>query len=222
MNARTRTPPRLRSPDEMKKLARYAMMTTFIMSMAGCSSMPADYERITGSHGTYTYNSAATPPPPPRHAVDNACKIARYTPAYIDAARRAEARWGVPSHVILAFVRNESTFRATARSSSGAYGYPQAKDATWLDYQRATGNWHSSRSNIYDAMDFIGWYNYVSSRKLGLSRWDAFRLYLAYHEGRGGYQKRSYARKQWLVRYAHKVQRSAHRYRQQMKNCDLI
>ena len=40
-----------------------------------------------------------------------------------------------------------------------------------------------------DALDFIGWYNDTSHRRLGLSKGDAYSLYLAYYSGHGGYAR---------------------------------
>ncbi|CAN0604511.1 unnamed protein product, partial [Ectocarpus sp. 12 AP-2014] len=48
---------------------------------------------------------------------------------------------------------------------------------------------------------------------------DAYRLYLAYHEGHGGYARRSYANKDWLLGVARKVSDRAARYEQQLGSC---
>ncbi|WP_294949313.1 transglycosylase SLT domain-containing protein [Sulfurivirga sp.] len=186
----------------LRRRGLLALVITLLL--AGCSTSPV-----------YSPNR------PPEHVAGDACKLNRYDRTFLDAARKAERRWGVPAHVLLAFVHKESRFAATARSASGAYGYPQAKDGTWREYQKATGRWDASREDIYDALDFIGWYNYVSHKRLGISRWDAYRLYLAYHEGRGGYQRRTYERRPWVKRLARKVADTAWRYRQQMKRCGL-
>ncbi len=180
-----------------------ALVITLLL--AGCSTSPV-----------YSPNR------PPERIAGDVCKLNRYDRTFLDAARKAERRWGVPAHVLLAFVHKESRFSPTARSASGAYGYAQAKDGTWREYQKATGRWDASREDIYDALDFIGWYNYVSHKRLGISRWDAYRLYLAYHEGQGGYQRHTYERRPWVKRLARKVADTAWRYRQQMKRCGLI
>ena len=39
-----------------------------------------------------------------------------------------------------------------------------------------------------DSLDFIGWYTDRIHSKLGISKWDPKRLYIAYHEGIGGYR----------------------------------
>ena len=53
-----------------------------------------------------------------------------------------------------------------------------------------------------DALDFIGWYNHRTRRQLGIPLTDAQRLYLAYHEGQGGYRRGTWRDKP-------KVQRAA-------------
>ena len=51
------------------------------------------------------------------------------------------------------------------------------------------------------------------------SKQDSFRLYLAYHEGHGGYRKQSYRDKDWLIDVARKVDRQAQRYNAQLQEC---
>lgn len=175
-----------------------------VLWLAGCSSSPV-----------------YSPSQPPAHTHYNICALTQFDDTFYNAALRAAKRWGTPVHVLMAFVHRESRFVRDAESKSGAYGYPQAKDATWEEYKKATGNWDASREDIYDAMDFIGWYNYVSHKRLGISRWDAYRLYLAYHEGRGGYKRGTYKRHPKVRKLAQKVANLAWKYRQQMKQCHL-
>ncbi len=44
-------------------------------------------------------------------------------------------------------------------------------------------------------------------------------LYLAYHEGQGGYKKGSYRNKPWLTDVATTVQNNANRYKSQFNSC---
>nr|WP_231124717.1 hypothetical protein [Piscirickettsia salmonis] len=74
---------------------------------------------------------------------------------------------------------------------TSAYGYAQATDGTWATYQRSTGNSRSSRTDFADAIDFVGWYANRSYSRLGIAKNNAYSLYLAYHEGDGGYRKRT-------------------------------
>ena len=168
----------------------------------------------------------------PPEQVDNVCDIFRERPGWYNDAKQSRARWGVPISVSMAFMYQESRFVATAKPPrkkifgvipgprpSDSYGYSQAKEGTWDWYQRSTGNYGADRDDFGDAIDFIGWYNNVSNKELGISKRDAFRLYLAYHEGHGGYRKQSYRSKDWLIDVARKVDRHAQQYNSQLQRC---
>ena len=129
-------------------------------------------------------------------------------------------------------MHQESRFVATAKPArkklwgfihgprpSDAYGYSQAKDATWTWYERSSGNYGADRDNFDDAIDFIGWYNDVSHKTNGIAKDDGLRLYLAYNEGHGGYKRKTYRSKQWLVDVAKKVDRRAKTYNSQLAAC---
>ncbi|WP_280178743.1 transglycosylase SLT domain-containing protein [Metapseudomonas lalkuanensis] len=167
---------------------------------------------------------------PPR-APDDLCAIFREYPDWYEDAREMEQRWGTPIQVAMAFIDQESSYRHDARPPrhyvlgfipwgrvTSAYGYAQALDGTWDDYERATGD-DGSRSDFDDATDFIGWYTDASSRHLGLSKWDAYNQYLAYHEGRGGFRRGSYRQKPWLTQVARKVERQSATYGRQLQHC---
>jgi len=171
----------------------------------------------------------ATSPP---EQVGNVCDIFKEKSGWHSDAKESRARWGVPISVSMAFMYQESRFIATAKPPrkkifgvipgprpSDSYGYSQAKESTWDWYQRSTGNYGADRDNFGDAIDFIGWYNNVSHKELGISKQDAFRLYLAYHEGHGGYRKQSYRSKDWLIDVARKVDRQAQQYNSQLQEC---
>ena len=171
----------------------------------------------------------ATSPP---EQVGNVCDIFREKSGWHSDAKESRARWGVPISVSMAFMYQESRFIATAKPPrkkifgvipgprpSDSYGYSQAKESTWDWYQRSTGNYGADRDDFGDAIDFVGWYNNVSHKELGISKQDAFRLYLAYHEGHGGYRKQSYRSKDWLIDVARKVDRQAQQYNSQLQEC---
>jgi len=103
---------------------------------------------------------------------------------------------------------------------SDAYGYPQAKDATWDWYKDKSGNWGADRDDFEDAIDFIGWYNNVSRRTNGIANTDTYSLYLAYHEGHGGFKRRTFAGKPWLQRVAGKVSARSRSYAAQLARCE--
>jgi hypothetical protein len=169
---------------------------------------------------------------PPKESHNNICHIYEYDDDWEDAAKESAARWGTPEYILMAFIHQESRFKDDAQPPrpyalgfiplprrSSSYGYSQAQDPVWLEYQRDTGNSSARRSDVEDSLDFIGWYNYQSHKKNRISRHDAYRLYLAYHEGQGGFQRRTYLKKHWLLKVAKKVQRRAYTYKQQLKNC---
>lgn len=168
----------------------------------------------------------------PPDNLDNACAIARDKPGYMRAMERAERRWGVPVHVQMAVIHQESKFVRDARTpyrfvlgvipmgrQSSAYGYAQAIDGTWDGYRRATGNRGASRTNIRDATDFMGWYMNVSRDRLGIPLSDARNQYLAYHEGQTGYARGSYYGKRWLLGVADRVALRAEAYKAQLRRC---
>jgi len=171
----------------------------------------------------------ATVPP---SNLDNICEIFRERPAWHDDALDMQRKWGVPPQVAMAIIYQESSFREDALPPrryllgfipwgrvSSAYGYAQAKDETWADYQREAGSWFSDRDDFGDALDFMGWYMNKSQRLNGVSKWDAYGQYLNYHEGWTGYRNRSYERKAWLKRVAAKVQARAERFGAQYRSC---
>lgn len=168
---------------------------------------------------------------PPR-SVANICDIFDGRRAWYNAARESEKRWGVPVAVNMAIIYQESSFRARAKPErsrilwilpgprpSSAYGYAQALDETWEEYEQTSGNRRASRSNFSDAIDFVGWYNANSNRASEIGRDDARNLYYAYHEGNGGYQRGSYQNKQWLIDAASQVQSNSSRFAVQLDSC---
>lgn len=168
---------------------------------------------------------------PPRN-LDNGCEIFREKDGWYDYANDSFRSWGVPVHVQLAIMHQESRFRSDAEAPddtllgfipwgkvSSAYGYAQVLDPTWERYIRETGNRGADRDDFEDAADFIGWYCNLSHKTLGISKWDAYSQYLAYHEGQGGFARKSYLRKKWLIKVARKVERRAAMYRQQIAGC---
>ncbi|MFV0411387.1 MAG: transglycosylase SLT domain-containing protein [Paracoccus sp. (in: a-proteobacteria)] len=169
--------------------------------------------------------------PAPRN-LDNACALINERPAYYRAMVRTEKRWGVPVAVQMATIHQESKFVGDARTphqyalgiipvgrQSSAYGYSQALDGTWEEYQKETGNRRAKRNDIKDATDFMGWYMHGTTQKLGISKWDARGQYLAYHEGRGGYARGTHRSKSWLLRVASRVQSRAEMYHAQLRGC---
>ena len=161
----------------------------------------------------------------------NLCSVFEQYPDWYDYARASESEWGTPVPVQMAFVHRESSYRSHARPprkwlwfipwgrQTSAKGYAQALDGTWDEYEDERGGLFRSRSDMEDALDFIGWYNRKSHRQLGLAYTDAYSLYLAYHEGRGGYRSGKWKNKQGVKAAARKVARTAKRYTSQLAKC---
>ncbi|MDQ6971465.1 MAG: transglycosylase SLT domain-containing protein [Mariprofundaceae bacterium] len=171
---------------------------------------------------------ASTPP----KQLNDSCAIFQEKSGWYEAANDSFKKWGVPVHVQLAIIWQESRFRATAKApkdtllgfipwgrKSSAYGYAQVKDSTWDWYIQKSGNSGADRDDFEDVTDFIGWYGNYSHKTLGISKWDAYNQYLAYHEGHGGFKRKTFNQKPWLIAVAHKVERRAQRYRQQIVRC---
>ncbi|PCI69644.1 MAG: hypothetical protein COB38_08005 [Gammaproteobacteria bacterium] len=160
------------------------------------------------------------------------CHIFRGEIDWYEAARESQHDWGTPIYVLMAIMHQESRFVADAQPDrdwllgfiplprkSSAYGYAQAQDPAWNDYMKQTGSWGADRDDFEDAIDFIGWYTDGSHNRLRISKWDTYAQYLAYHEGRGGYSRKSYNKKPWLIGVAKKVARRAVTYNNQLKTC---
>lgn len=173
---------------------------------------------------------AATRPP---QRIDDACSIFREKKGWYDQAIRARKRWGVPIPIQLAFIRQESSFNGDAQPPrrkilgfipgsrpSDAKGYAQALDSTWSEYRRESGARGADRDEFGDSVDFIGWYNSRSARMCGIPKDDAYRLYLAYHEGPTGYRRGTHRRKAWLLGTAERVANRAARYHSQLSRCE--
>ena len=169
---------------------------------------------------------------PPSNA-DNICKIFSEKRGWYKDSKKASRRWGADISVMMAFMHQESSFRARAKPPrkkilwvipgprpASAYGYAQATNETWRAYRRSTGRGGADRNDFDDAIDFIGWYNDQSQRKNSIKKSDAYHLYLAYHEGQGGFARRTYKNKQWLKDIATKVSKRSGMYRAQLNKCE--
>lgn len=175
---------------------------------------------LLSSCGTYTPSQ-----------VSNVCSIFHGETDWYEDARTAHERWGTPISLMMAIIKQESTYRSDVRPErpkfffiplprrSSAYGYAQAQDPAWNDYRKATGNWSHDRDDFGDAINFVGWYTDVTQKKLGVSKWDPYKQYLAYHEGWGGYARGTFNKKPNLLRVAAKVKSQTETYNAQLKTC---
>lgn len=185
---------------------------------------------ITTAVVSLLLSGCATPPP---KNTSNLCEIFSEHRSWYDAAAKVRDKWGVPIHVPMSMMYQESSFKHNARPpmrwflgfipygrASSAYGYSQAKTVTWDEYVKEANRFWASRDNFDDAIDFMGWYISKSQRLNGVSKWDAYAQYLNYHEGWGGYKRGTYNKKGWLIQVAKKVDSRATLYAGQLKGCE--
>lgn len=187
-------------------IKRLLIITSFALVLAGCI------------------------PDPPK-SQNNVCEIFREYPKWYWAAQESQNKWGVPVSVQMAIIHQESRYKGGAKPPrtkllwvipwtrpTSAYGYSQALDGTWQLYQKSTGS-TGARSEFDTVTDFIGWYANQANKRAGIPKNNAYDLYLAYHEGVGGYMKGTYKSKQWLINVAKKVQNQANLYHNQLVKC---
>ena len=163
----------------------------------------------------------------------NICSMFEDRRGWFKAAKNTEDHWGIPVYVSMAIIKQESSFQSRAKPErtkllgfvawsrpSSAYGYAQVLDKTWSDYKENTGNWGASRADFSDAMDFVGWYSNLSNRQNRIAPNDTYNLYLAYHEGNGGWARGTYNSKAWLLNVARNVESTASTYQNQYQGCE--
>lgn len=170
--------------------------------------------------------------PPPQNP-NNLCEIFAEKKRWYKYAKKASERWESTIPVIMAIMYQESAFNRFAKPPrekilwivpgprpSNAFGYAQALPSTWDWYLSESGRHAASRNSFADAADFIAWYNQQSQLLSRIKTDDAYSLYLAYHEGQGGFNRGSFQKKEWLKAVAGKVSRRAERYRTQLATCE--
>ena len=203
-------------------------MTAWVVRLdALCPAAP--WVRLIALFACVYMGGCATTPP---SNINDLCSILREQPGWRDVAMQAESRWGTSPAIALAFIRHESSFKSGAKPPrrkllgilpwlrpSSAFGYAQATDAAWEDYERASGRRSVRRTDFGDSVDFVGWYNSVSRRVLGLDLADSYSLYLAYHEGHQGFSAGSWRTNDTLKRYAAQVAARARRYALDLRRC---
>jgi hypothetical protein len=160
----------------------------------------------------------------------NSCSIFNERYLWYKYAKKTEKKWGTPIYIQLAFIKMESDFDWLAKPArqkifkiipykrpSSSFGYSQAVKGTWEQYKKDTNNKLATRARFKDSVDFIGWYTSKTNSILKISKKDAFRQYLAYHEGWGNYK--NYKKNQKVIILANKVKKQSDRYRLQLKEC---
>jgi len=169
-------------------------------------------------------------------SINNVCAVFEQQDGWISnwqrSARAASRKHGIPVPILMATIRKESGFKSNARPprrkllgvipwkrQSSAYGYAQALDGTWDQYQREAGGFSSSRSDFDDAIDFVGWYHARTVARFGVAPNDAYILYLAYYSGWSAFGKGAWRSNGGLQRTARETAEMAASYAAQMLNC---
>jgi len=187
----------------MSKIRNYFLILLIIF-ITGCSSIPQN--------------------------TSNSCSIFNERYLWYKHAKKTEQKWGTPIYIQLAIIKMESDFDWLAKPPrqklfkiipfkrpSSSFGYSQAVNGTWEQYKNETGNKLATRTRFKDSVDFIGWYTDKTESLLKISKKDAFRQYLAYHEGWGGYK--NYKNNQKVIVLAKKVEKQSNKYKAQLEDC---
>ena len=165
----------------------------------------------------------------PKNTADG-CSIFSERYFWYKHAKKVEKKWGPPIYIQLAFVKMESDFDWLAKPPrqkifkiipykrpSSSFGYSQAVKGTWEQYKKETGNKLATRIRFKDSVDFIGWYTNKTESILKISKKDAFKQYLAYHEGWGNFK--NYKQNEKVIKLAKKVEKQSNLYKKQLLKC---
>ena len=188
----------------MMKILKISYLFILIVFISGCSSVPKN--------------------------TSNSCLIFDERYLWYKHAKKTEKKWGTPIYLQLAIIKMESSFNRFAKppkqklfkvvpykSPSSSFGYSQAVKGTWKQYKDETGNKFATRSRFKDSVDFIGWYTNKTEKILKVSKKDAFRQYVAYHEGWGNYK--NYKKNKKVINLAKRVEKQSNIYKQQLSEC---
>jgi len=187
----------------MKNLKIKLLLASFFL-VSSCASMPSN--------------------------TSNSCLIFDERYLWFKHVRKSEKKWGTPIYLQLAIIKMESDFDWLAKPPrqklfkiipykrpSSSFGYSQAVDGTWKQYKKETGNKMAVRNRFKDSVDFIGWYTNKTEKILKVSKKDAFKQYIAYHEGWGNYK--NYKNNKKVINLAKRVEKQSNIYKQQLSEC---
>ena len=160
----------------------------------------------------------------------NSCSIFDQRYLWYKHTKHVEKKWGTPIHIQLAIIKMESDFDWLAKPArqkifkvipykrpSSSFGYSQAVKGTWEQYKKETGNNLATRARFKDSVDFIGWYTNKTESILNISKKDAFKQYIAYHEGWGNFKY--YKKNKKVIGLANKVKKQSEIYKKQLIKC---
>ena len=165
----------------------------------------------------------------PKNA-SNSCSIFEEKYLWYKHTKKTEQKWGTPVYLQLAIIKMESSFDRFAKPPrqklfkvvpykrpSSSFGYSQAVKGTWKQYKEETGNKFATRSRFKDSVDFIGWYTNKTEKILKVSKQDAFKQYIAYHEGWGNFK--NYKSNKKVINLAKRVEKQSNIYKKQLVEC---
>ena len=160
----------------------------------------------------------------------NSCSIFNERYLWYKYTKKVEKKWGTPIYIQLAIIKMESNFDWLAKPArkkifkvipfkrpSSSFGYSQAVKGTWAQYKKETGNNLATRARFKDSVDFIGWYTNKTESILKISKNDAFKQYIAYHEGWGNFKY--YKKNKKVIGLANKVKKQSEIYKKQLIKC---
>lgn len=181
------------------------LLIIFFLIFSGCSTIPSN--------------------------TTNSCSIFSEKDFWYKHAKSSEQKWGTPIYIQLAIIKIESNFDSLAKPPrqklfkiiphkrpSSSFGYSQAVKGTWEQYKKETGNNLAVRTRFKDSVDFIGWYTNKTESILKISKKDAFKQYIAYHEGWGNYK--NYKKNNKIINLAKKVEKQSNIYKEQLQKCE--
>ena len=158
------------------------------------------------------------------------CSIFKERYLWYKHAKKSEQKWGTPIYLQLAIIKMESGFDWSAKPPrqkifkiipykrpSTSFGYSQAVKGTWQQYKNETGNKLATRTRFKDSVHFNGWYTSKSEKILKISKEDAFKQYVAYHEGWGNYK--NYKNNEKIINLAKRVEKQSNIYKKQLFDC---
>ena len=177
----------------------------FLLTLTSCSSIPKN--------------------------TSNSCSIFSERYLWYKHTKKTEKKWGTPIYIQLAIIKMESDFNWLAKPKrqkifkvipykrpSSSFGYSQAVKGTWKQYKNETGNKLATRTRFKDSVDFIGWYTNKTEKILKIPKTDAFKQYIAYHEGWGNYK--NYKKNTKVIGLAKKVKKQSDKYKNQLQKCE--
>ena len=160
----------------------------------------------------------------------NSCVIFDERYFWYKHTKKVEQKWGTPIYIQLAIIKIESNFDWLAKPPrkkifkiipskrpSSSFGYSQAVKGTWEQYKKETGNKLATRMRFKDSVDFIGWYTNKTETILKIPKKNAFKQYIAYHEGWGNFK--NYKKNEKVIKLAKKVKKQSDIYKKQLLNC---